>query len=113
MKIDYINYGKIRVGDKEYSESVVISSEGLIFNWKEKKKIDEKSMEMLLKQNPEVLIIGKSKSFTEVTPEAKGLLKGKEIILIEDDLSEAINCFNRGTKIYESVLAVFVIEDTS
>ncbi len=107
MKIRQISSGKIKIKDKEYSETVVVSSEGIIFSWKEKEKITEDDIDSFLKKDPDILIISISGKLKEVPFHLQQYLAKKGVILIVDNLSEAINSFNKSIGKDKNILGVF------
>ncbi len=110
MRIEYISPKTIKIGENRYDENVVVSSKGLVFDWKEKSEIQKEEAKMLLRRNPEMVIIGKTDNSNPVSPEVKELFNRKKAVVVEENLREAINCFNEAAKLYTTLLVVNIID---
>ena len=110
MKIDYISPKKIKVVDKSYTDTIIVSSKGIVFSWEESEVLEEKDIEKFLKEDPEVLVVARNGDLKKVPFKARNLLKEKDVILIVDDIHEAINSFNKTAQKGKSVLGVFPLK---
>lgn len=107
MIIKQITSNRLEIGENIYTENIVVSSEGIVFNWKKKEIIEKEDLSKFIKENPDLIIVGTNKGLKGVSMEGQKLLKEKEIILVIDKLSEAINVFNKSIKRDRKILAVF------
>ena len=86
MKIEEYDFGKIVVDGKTYSKDLILTRERIYPNWwrKEGHKLHlEDILEILEKEKPDVLIIGKGYyGYMEITEEVKRYLESRGIELI-------------------------------
>lgn len=93
MIIKQITPNRVEIGDKSYKKNIVVTSKGVIYSWEnKKKKISKKDLKPFLENNPEVVIISQTKR--KIDEKLKKILKEKEILLLIDSQTEAINAFN-------------------
>lgn len=98
MKIESYSFGKIVIDGKEYTSDLIILPEKIKPNWWRKSghKLCKEDIEEVLKEEIEVLIVGKGMSgIMEVLPEVVELLKSKNIELIAKDTKVACEIFNK------------------
>ncbi|MGM0439037.1 MAG: MTH938/NDUFAF3 family protein [Patescibacteria group bacterium] len=107
MRVKYISPTKIEIADQEYKETILVSSEGVIFSWQEKKMIEKEDLIRFIKEAPDLLVIGTNKNVKSVSVDGQKFLKEKGIILVVDKLFEAVNVFNKATKSDKKILALF------
>jgi len=110
MKIDYISPKKINVADKSYTDTVIISSKGIVFSWEESETLEEKDIEKFLKEDPEVLVVARNGNLKKVSFKTRNLLRERDVILVVDDIHEAINSFNKTAEKGKSVLGIFPLK---
>ncbi len=67
-------------------------------------------MYLFLKRKPDALLVSKIEEKTIITQKAQDLLKENDIILIIDNLKEAVKIFNLISKTNKKVLAAFMID---
>jgi len=65
---------------------------------------------LFLKRKPDALLVSKIEEKTIITQKAQDLLKENDIILIIDNLKEAVKIFNLISKTNKKVLAAFMID---
>jgi len=100
IKIDDYKFGVITINSKDYKEDVIITINGDIAKRKTElsknnHEFSKKEIADVLKQDPEVLVIGTGKSgVAEVKPEAEKLCKEKNVKLEAKPTSQAIGRFN-------------------
>lgn len=96
MLIKQISNKKIKVADKEYErQSLVINSKGEIFDWSKKDEVLScEDLSFALNKDLDVLTVAKNEQIKKIEEEAQKKLKEKDILLIFDNLTEAINSFN-------------------
>ncbi len=94
MLIQKISSKKVKIGEKDYTESMAVSSKGVIFSWNSEEILTEKELKPFLKKDPEVIIISKTSNLIKISENAQHLLNKKGILLLFDELNEAINSFN-------------------
>jgi hypothetical protein len=95
MLIKKISSKKVKIGKKDYTESVAVSSEGYIFSWSAKKdRLTKKELKPFLERGPEVIIVTKTSNLSKIDQNLQELLKEKGVLLLFDELNEAINSFN-------------------
>ncbi len=110
MKVKYISPKKIEIDDKSYEESVVVSSKGVVFSWKEQEVLKKKEMEDFIKKDPEVIVIALNGKLKKVPFKTRSLLQKEGITLIVDEIHEAINAFNKAIVKRKSVLGAFPLD---
>ncbi len=109
MLIKQITEKKLQIAEKEYKDSLVISFNGQIYDWKKKKKFIDLEDLNFLNLKCDVLIIAKTENMKEVKEDAQNKLKEYNILLIFDDLQSAVNCYNLMVKFNKKVFGIFVL----
>lgn len=96
MLIKQISDKKIKIANKEYQkQSLVINSKGEIFEWDKKDEtLSCKDLSFALRKELEALTVAKNEKIKRIDEEAQRKLKEKDVLLIFDNLTEAINSFN-------------------
>ncbi len=98
---------KISVADKQYEESVVVSSKGEIFSWDIKsEKIRVEDLKQFPLEEVKFLIVAKGEKVKNIDFSAQNFLKEKGIFLFVDDLKQGVKAFNFLSR-SEKVLAAF------
>ena len=102
MKIE-VEFGKIKVDGKEFHDPIILPSGKTIEREYEKIKekygtshvIDEEEIEILIKEKPEIIVIGTGfDGMAKLTEEAKKKISEKGIKLIEEKTPDAIETFS-------------------
>ena len=107
MKIELISSKKIKIGDNFYESDCVISSDGEIFQWKkEADRLTERDVKSLLKKDPDMVVVPKNEEFKGLSYSHSQTLKEKDVMLIIDELFEAVNVFNAALKTEKYALIV-------
>jgi hypothetical protein len=97
MKIDSYDFGRIVIDGKRYSSDLVILPQRVAENWwrKEGHLLNIVDLEEVVKEKPEVLIVGTGANGVMKVPEdVKSYLKEKGIELIAVNSFEATGLFN-------------------
>jgi len=99
MKIEEYKFGCMVVDGKTFTRDLIICRDKIIENWwrKEGHKLAVADIEdVLQKQEPEILIVGKGKfGLMKVLPETKEFLNTLGIQLIAMNTSEAVKEYNQ------------------
>ena len=107
MKIELISSKRIKIGDNFYESDCVISSDGEVFEWeKETDRLTERDVESLLKKDPDLVVVSKNEEFKGLSHSHSQILKEKDVVLVTDELFEAINVFNAALKAEKYTLIV-------
>ncbi len=98
-KIDSSNFGSITIDGKTYNHDVYILSSGKVEEREHGHIFSKDQIEHILKENPEVVIVGKGTSgCADLSLEARVLLEDKGIEIIEADTPEIKDKFNQLSK---------------
>ena len=96
--IDSYQFGKIVVNGKKYSSDVLIFPDKVINNWRRKTghELCPEDIAGVLKENPEVLVIGSGASgLMEVLPRVKEIARAQGIELIVETTDRACDTYNQ------------------
>lgn len=94
-KIDSSSFGSITIDGKTYDHDVYILPPGKVEERRGNHIISKDQVEYVLKENPEVVVIGKGTSgIASLSEEARALLEEKGIEIIEANIPEIKDKFN-------------------
>jgi hypothetical protein len=83
-KINSSSFGSITIDGKTYNHDVYIFPSGKVEQREYGHTFTKEQVEHILKESPEVVVIGKGTSgCASLSPEAREILKGKEIEIFE------------------------------
>lgn len=91
-------FGKIKYDDTVFSEDVLISSDGDVYERQmdEEMKITRREIDSSVDANTKTLLIGTGHyGVVRATPDAKKYLKDMNVDLIEMETPEAVNYYNK------------------
>ncbi len=95
-KIDSSTFGSITIDGKRYEYDVYIFPSGKVEEREHGHTFTEEEVEHILKENPEVVIIGKGTSgMAGLSSEARALLEDKGIEIIEANTPDIKDKFNQ------------------
>jgi len=106
--IDSYDFGRIVISGKEYTQDVIIYPTRVDGSWwrKEGHKVYLEDIREILKEEPEVLIVGTGYSgLVKVLPETEEYLKSKGIKLIVEDTRKACQTYNKLCKEAKAIAA--------
>jgi hypothetical protein len=102
MRIDKYSFGKIVIGNKTYTSDIIIYPDRIDPSWwrKEGHLLQVNDLSDVLKENPDLIIIGTGYSgVMRISEDVKKFLKSKEIDVIIEKTPEAVDAYN---KIFET-----------
>lgn len=108
--IEAFSFGNIVVKGKTYTDDIKIIQGKVVPTWWRKSghRVDIDDIRDIIEAMPEILVLGKGKpGMMKSTPSLCQFLKEKNIELIEEKTSKAINTFNRLFKEGKNVCAGF------
>ena len=108
MRIDSYYFGRIVVDGKAYTSDVLIFPNRAKDNWwrKEGHALHIEDIESVVKEKPEVLIVGTGKyGLLEVLPETKEYIESKGIELIVEPTDKACEIYNEISEDKKAVAA--------
>lgn len=97
MHIDFYNFGQITIDGQQYKSDLIIYPDR-IKNWwrKEGHQVYLKDLQEVLKEKPEILIIGTGASgLVEIPAETREYLAAQKIELIAQPTEQACQTYNR------------------
>ena len=109
MMINSYDFGRIVVDGKAYTSDVIIFPDKVKDNWwrKEGHALHIEDIESVVKDKPEVLIVGTGKyGILKVLPETKEYIESKGIELIVEPTEKACEMYNEITKNKKAVAAL-------
>jgi hypothetical protein len=107
--IDSYDFGRIVVDGKACTSDVIIFPDRVKDNWwrKEGHALHIEDIESVIKENPEVLIVGTGKyGLLKVLPETKEFIESKGIELIVEPTDKACEMYNEISKDKKAVAAL-------
>jgi hypothetical protein len=107
--IDSYDFGRIVVDGKAYRSDVIVFPDQVKDNWwrKEGHTLHIEDIEPVVKEKPEVLIVGTGKyGILEVLPETKEYIESKGIELIIEATDRACKIYNELSKDRKTVAAL-------
>lgn len=108
--IEAFSFGNIVVKGKTYTDDIKIIQGKVVPTWWRKSghRVDIDDIRDIIEAKPEILVLGRGKpGMMKSTPSLCEYLKEKNIELIEEKTSKAINTFNRLFKEGKNVCAGF------
>ncbi len=108
-KINSSAYGSITVDGKTYSHDVYILPSGKVEQREYGHTFTKEQVEYVLKEKPEVLVIGKGTSgMAALSDDARSLLKRERVEIIEGNTADITDRFNEfaKTKIAAAIIHV-------
>lgn len=100
MLIDNYSFGTITINGKTYNKDVIIFPDRVLSPWwrKDGHLLQMEDLDKIIKEKPEVLVIGKGYSgVMDVPEELVRKLTSRGIQIIAQNSSEAVNTFNNLT----------------
>jgi len=96
VQINSSTFGSITVDNKTYNHDVYILPSGKVEEREYGHTFTKEQIEHVLKENPEIVFIGKGTSgIASLSSDAKDLLEEKGIEIIEDDTPNIKDRFNK------------------
>ncbi len=98
MRIEKYRFGKMVIDGKEFTKDLKILPPTIAENWwrREGHKLHLEDIQDILQYNPEVLVVGTGAyGFMKVLPEVEEELRRREIHLIAEKTSRAVEIFNQ------------------
>lgn len=107
MNIEHYSFGRIVIDNKTYTSDLIIYPNKIDSSWwrKEGHLLQIDDLVDVLKENPEIIIVGTGYSgVMKVSPEVLRLLESKSIDVIIEKTPNAVNTFNQISK-YKRTIA--------
>ncbi|MFO7818847.1 MAG: MTH938/NDUFAF3 family protein [Halanaerobacter sp.] len=100
MKIESYSFGELIIDGEHYSSDLLICGEEIKSNWwrKEGHSLCRADLGWILKQNPELLIIGTGKSGVMTVPHSLEQELESNLDLIIERTGQAVQTFNQMSK---------------
>jgi len=99
VEIDSSSFGSITIDGKTYCHDVYVLPLGRVEEREYGHTFTRDQVEHVLKEKPEVVVIGKGTSgLAHLSGDARALLENKGIEIVEDKTSAIVNKFNELTK---------------
>ena len=108
--IEGYHFGEIKINGKDYYYDVCIDWKGEVLRWQRKEShwVDVKDIEIALKNQPEVIIIGTGAyGVAKVSDKVKEKLENLKIELVIAPTEEAIKIFEEKIKNQKKVVGLF------
>jgi len=108
--IENYKFGSIIINGKEYNHDVGIRNSDEVLSWwrKESHVVDLEDIERVLKQKPDIIIIGTGASgIAKVTERAKKAIAEQGIELIIQKTKDAVKIFNNFQEKQKKVIGLF------
>lgn len=109
MKIDHYSFGTITIDEKTYTSDVIIYPEKVESSWwrKQGHSLCISDLKDVVRENPEILVIGTGYSGAMVVPEETLLyLKSKGIDVYIERTAKAVELFNKFQKEKKTIAAL-------
>lgn len=109
MKIDHYSFGTITIDRKKYTSDVIIYPEKVESSWwrKQGHSLCISDLKDVVRENPEILVIGTGYSGAMVVPEETLLyLKSKGIDVYIERTAKAVELFNKFQKEKKTIAAL-------
>ncbi|MDI6810474.1 MAG: MTH938/NDUFAF3 family protein [archaeon] len=107
--IDAYDFGRIIVDGKAYTGDVIIFPDGVKANWwrKEGHALHREDIESVLKEKPEVLIVGTGKyGILKVSAQTREYIESQGIALIIEPTDKACKVYNEISRDKKAVAAL-------
>ena len=99
VRIDSSRYGSITIEGVKYNHDVYILPSGQVEERKYGHTFTRDQVKHVLKGNPDVVFIGKGTSgMASLSPDARALLEKKGVRIIEADMPDMVDEFNKLAK---------------
>lgn len=106
--IDSYGFGRITINGKRYTNDVIVFSDRVKDNWwrKEGHRLQVEDIETVVKQKPEVLVVGTGCfGLVKIPVETVEFLRSKGVKLIAQKTREACTTYNRLVESGKKVIA--------
>ncbi len=108
--IQEYHFGEIKINDKIYHYDICLNWKGEVLKWQRKEShwVDLKDLEIALKNQPEIIIIGTGAyGIAKVSDKVKEKLESLKIEFVIVPTKEAIKVFEEKIKTQKKVVGLF------